>query len=196
MSKCIVTGCERKIRSNSLCHKHDELRRRTGGTELKCHYDNPYMSPEDRFWARVKQGKPDECWPWQGSCKNGYGTFRVDGKDILVHRFAYALKYGQLPDDMMGTHKCNNRSCCNWDHIKPGNNLSNMQDRKTAGHYATGEANNKCKFSDAIVNEVRVASGTYVEIGRRFSMSATQVANIKNKRQRIATTLDREPVTP
>ena len=35
-----------------------------------------------RFWAKVDVCGPDECWPWMaGLSGNGYGRFKLDGKD-------------------------------------------------------------------------------------------------------------------
>lgn len=89
----------------------------------------------DRFWAKIKLAGPDECWEWMGAKdKNGYGRIQVmtDGKwkTQLVHRVAYKLTKGDIPDDLGLCHRCDNPPCCNPDHHFPGTQLDNMTDAK------------------------------------------------------------------
>ena len=42
-----------------------------------------------------------------------YGRLRVNGKDILAHRYAYQLCHGEIPVGMCVLHRCDNPKCCN-----------------------------------------------------------------------------------
>lgn len=43
-----------------------------------------------RFWSKVT--KSSNCWTWgAGVDKDGYGKFKVNGKNIRAHRFSYSL---------------------------------------------------------------------------------------------------------
>jgi hypothetical protein len=67
------------------------------------------------FWSRVDRSRPDGCWSWLGAMKpNGYGIFQK----VRVHRIAYSLLRGSVPDDMSIDHLCRNRRCVNPAHLE------------------------------------------------------------------------------
>jgi len=79
----------------------------------------------DRFWAKVEKGtRPDGCWLWMGRLNNnGYGSIRIMSKLVagptLVHRFAYELLVGPIPEGVELDHLCKNRRCVNPAHLEP-----------------------------------------------------------------------------
>ncbi len=74
-------------------------------------------SMEERFWAKVN--KTENCWLWTGSMdKYGYGRFKVRGKLVLAHRFAYELARGLIPGELETDHLCRNRRCIKVDHLE------------------------------------------------------------------------------
>ncbi len=75
-------------------------------------------TPED-FWSRVQKGGTEECWPWQGAMVGGYGTISVSGKTMYVHRYAYILTFGPIPDGHHVHHRepCTTKLCCNPAHL-------------------------------------------------------------------------------
>ena len=62
------------------------------------------------------------CWVWQ-RCKdkNGYGKIWWEGKSHWVHRIAYALLKGPIAEGLTVDHDwqagCDDRACCNPDHL-------------------------------------------------------------------------------
>jgi hypothetical protein len=79
---------------------------------------------EERFWAKVE--KTDTCWLWSGhTVTNGYGTIGVDKRRVLVHRYAYELLVGPIPDGLHLDHLCRVRTCVNPDHLEPVTNREN-----------------------------------------------------------------------
>ncbi len=66
------------------------------------------------------------CWLWTGA-KNkpleqidqAYGSFRVDGKTVLPHRWLYETCVGPIPDGLQLDHLCRTRLCTNFDHVEP-----------------------------------------------------------------------------
>lgn len=82
--------------------------------ELKNRY---WEGVEARFWAKVD--KTETCWTWRGSQdRHGYGHARVVGENVLVHRFAYAISRGPIPEGMTVDHLCFNTICVNPDHLR------------------------------------------------------------------------------
>src|ERR1700722_3874180 len=80
----------------------------------------------DRLWSRVKR-KEGQCWPWAG-CKNsdGYGFMHMRGRSLPVHRIAYEVTRGSIPDGMDIDHRCRNRVCCNPNHLEVVSHRENM----------------------------------------------------------------------
>jgi len=86
-----------------------------------------------RFRAKVLEGDPGECWPWQGYvAPDGYGRFSYQGVPHLAHRIAYLLFVGPIPEGMEVDHRCHNgddgclggrscahRACTNPAHLEP-----------------------------------------------------------------------------
>jgi hypothetical protein len=87
------------------------------------------QTPEDRFWANVDQS--GDCWLWMGARTRGYGRFEVDGKGMAVHRFAYELLIGPVPEGLQIDHLCRNRPCVNPAHLEPVTNRENTMRGQT-----------------------------------------------------------------
>ena len=49
---------------------------------------------------------------------DGYFRYRFDGVLTMFHRLMWKLKKGDIPKDYEINHKCNNRGCCNVDHLE------------------------------------------------------------------------------
>lgn len=77
----------------------------------------------DRLLAKVEIDDVTGCWIWTGArSPTGYGRIRGgDGSSgaWLVHRLAYTLLVGPIPDDLTIDHLCRVRACCNPDHLEP-----------------------------------------------------------------------------
>lgn len=64
--------------------------------------------------VKVQPG-PDGCWLWIGyTDKDGYGR----SGPHFVHRTAYRLHVGPIPDGMTIDHLCRVRNCCNPAHLE------------------------------------------------------------------------------
>jgi len=96
-------------------------------------------SVSDRFWARVrKDATPEGCWLWQGNLNNkGYGSIRIKpkraGGPTLVHRYAYELLVGPIPEGKELDHLCKNRHCVSPAHLEVVTRSENCS-RGNSGH--------------------------------------------------------------
>ena len=76
-----------------------------------------------RLWERIDKRSAGECWPWTGGVRaNGYGTFAVKRGDrwtqTTAHRAVWILTNGPVPDGWEVDHLCQNRACCNPEHLE------------------------------------------------------------------------------
>lgn len=104
----------------------------------------------NRFWSKVD--RTDTCWLWTASTdRSGYGQFRVAGKTVLAHRFAYEAEAGPIPDGLQLDHLCRVRHCVNPAHLEavtpavnnlraPGciSNINRLKTECPAGHPLSG----------------------------------------------------------
>lgn len=90
----------------------------------------------ERFWANVDtSGGMFDCWPWMGRKDDAgyarYGNGSVFG-EIYVHRIAYILTHGAIPEGMDIDHVrangCTLRSCVNAvAHLEPVTHYENCR---------------------------------------------------------------------
>lgn len=91
-----------------------------------------------RFWSRVQ--KTDTCWLWAGhTSADGYGQFRVNGRLVYAHRFAWISTHGPIPDEFIVCHRCDNPTCVRPDHFFLGTYTDNVQDRNAKGRQHDAE---------------------------------------------------------
>ncbi len=76
----------------------------------------------ERLWPKVDRRGPDECWLYKGFVdKLGYGRIRVGDhptRAIGVHRAAYELLVGPIPEGLTLDHLCRKPSCVNPAHLE------------------------------------------------------------------------------
>lgn len=94
----------------------------------------PKKEPGDiavRFWAKVD--KSGSCWLWTGCTSAGYGVIRWQRKTFRANRVAFFLTHGRWPE--FACHHCDNRMCCNPDHIYDGTPVTNARDCKVRNRH-------------------------------------------------------------
>jgi HNH endonuclease len=88
-----------------------------------------------RFWRKVNQ--TGACWIWGGAINNkGYGCIGSGGRgrtNLLAHRVSWEINKGQIPDDMIVMHICDNPPCVNPEHLRLGSMRDNQKDMMTKG---------------------------------------------------------------
>jgi HNH endonuclease len=77
-----------------------------------------------------------KCWVWTGSTyRNGYGRIRIHGNSYSTHRLLYYLHNGIDPMNMLVCHKCDNKLCCNPNHLFVGSHIDNARDSIDKGKF-------------------------------------------------------------
>lgn len=85
-----------------------------------------YSSPAESLAARsVRDG---DCLRWTGFRQpGGYGQMKAGGAaPELVHRVAYRLAHGSIPDGYQIDHLCRVRDCVNPDHLEAVTQQENL----------------------------------------------------------------------
>lgn len=134
-----------------------------------------------RFWNSIDSKDRESCWNWKGHLnavkkENGYGTFCVsrDGRRNLLkaHRVSFVLSKGDT-GGLLVLHRCDNRNCCNPDHLFLGTYKDNAVDCKTKGRLNSPKGE---RINTAILSPEQV-----VEIREMYSSSGRSLAWVASK---------------
>lgn len=79
-------------------------------------------------------GKPSPCHLWTGPDSGngkggGYGRMHLDGQTVATHLVAYTHYFGYIPNKKQVDHLCNQRRCCNPQHLELVTHLQNQRRR-------------------------------------------------------------------
>lgn len=99
------------------------------------------MSPEiketylERYWSRVDKKGPKDCWEWNHTTfSNGYGMIGILKEITKAHRIAWVLHYNApIPLGLSICHHCDNKLCCNVEHLYLATNRINTRDYNLKG---------------------------------------------------------------
>ena len=125
------------------------------------------------------------CWEWIGAKNSeGYGYIWT-GKQTRVHRMSYELFNGDVEQNLVVCHKCDNPSCLNPGHLFLGTKADNNLDRasKSRNRNQNGELNSSSKLTSIEVIEIYNSNLSYKEIANIYNISRQTVGLIKNKKR-------------
>lgn len=115
-------------------------------------YRNPQGTPAERLERGAKANPNTGCIEWVGYTRGGYGSLRIDGKQLQAHRVAYEISKGPIPEGLFVCHKCDNRRCINIEHLFLGTNKDNVDDMvaksRHHGPRQKGSANPMSKMTE------------------------------------------------
>jgi len=147
---------------------------------------------QQRFFARMTRA-PSGCLEWQG-CKDGcgYGLIRIGGKNHRVHRVAWQIAHGAIPDGLNVLHHCDNPTCSdaiNEGHLFLGTAADNAHDRDRKGRDGDlhGEKNGSAKLTETDVLEIRriYVPGSHefgqLALARRFRVHQAQIWRVLHR---------------
>lgn len=78
--------------------------------------------------------KASPCHLWTGPTSGsgrggGYGRMCLDGQTVATHIVAYTHYFGYIPGKKQIDHLCNQRLCCNPQHLEMVTHLRNQRRR-------------------------------------------------------------------
>lgn len=145
-------------KNNDKCYnKHNLLESKIELTE----------SQLQRFNSCIDKRDGVSCWNWTGNLdKDGYGIFNKRDNGITTrfpaHRVAYYICKGKIDDGLVIRHMCDNKLCCNPNHLRVGTNKENQEDRKI-------------DIDKEIVISMLKDGKTFNEIGNKFKVSPSTI---------------------
>jgi len=114
----------------------------------------------------------------------GYYQIRPYKKSprIYAHRFIYQECFGEIPENMVIRHKCDNRNCINPEHLEIGTQADNLADMTKRGrrYICKGEKNGQSKLTNDQVKEIRQDKRTLRQIATTYGVTPQTISNIKN----------------
>lgn len=135
---------------------------------------------------RMSVGHDSGCWEWTGRhTVAGYGTLRLNGEVVYVHRLSAEHLGGQDVAGKHVLHRCDNPRCINPDHLFTGTQADNMHDKVAKGRQPRGSLAGGSKLTAADVLEIRRLCGTMPQtrIAERFGICQQTVSDIKRGRR-------------
>jgi hypothetical protein len=180
---CSVDRCSQSAMARQLCEQHYGRWRKYGDPLEPFRIHTPFDgSNPEQFWAKVAVTADDsKCWEWQrGVAANGYGATRLNNKNVRSHRVAWYLTHGTWPSDLI-LHSCDNRRCCNPNHLRVGTPADNAADMVSRGRQLRGERNHQAKLKIESVQQIKrfLRSGISQRVlARQFNVSQPTIGKI------------------
>lgn len=150
----------------------------------------PELNSNDlkRFWDKVDRLEEEDSWNWVAGASAspdsniGYGCFYIKASAFKSHRVSFYIEHGFDPGDLLVCHTCDNRLCCNPNHLFLGTHLDNIQDRDSKGRqraFFYGEDHAGCKLLDEEVNEIRNSKAQGVVLAKIYGVTPTTISKIR-----------------
>lgn len=122
--------------------------------------------------------------------KDGYVRIQYKGKQSRLHRVLYELKYGAIPKGLVIRHKCDNRYCCNIEHLEIGTVKDNVRDMIERGRdkyhckkpQMNGTNNVSNKLTESQVKEIYLSKLSGYRLAKIYGVSSATIMLIKHKK--------------
>lgn len=152
------------------------------------HGGRPTRSAEVKLMIEA-HADSDACLQWPHKIHTqGYGVCHYAGREWRVHRLAYLIVHGELPDEARILHRCDNPPCFNPKHLFSGTQTENLLDMRAKGRGSHGINLNPLtkKLTNEKVIEIREryekGGVTQQTLAAEFGISQNGISGIVRRR--------------
>lgn len=137
--------------------------------------------------ARVDRTEQTGCWNWPSwNPVTGYGQMGFNGKTYGVHRLAYLVWRSEgyaIPRGWDVSHRCNNRRCCNPDHLDALPHRVNCAWIDACGRRrrSIGERNGRSKLTEEQkqrIQELARGGTRQIDLAQLFGITQGRVSQL------------------
>lgn len=126
------------------------------------------------------------CWicTSHGKDNSGYPVIVQGEKTIKVSRYMYERFVDQIPKGLHMLHSCDDPSCININHLRPGTSQDNVNDRQLRHRWShctgiKGEAHWSAKLTYEKVAKIRNDTRTQKVIATEYGVRFQTIGSIK-----------------
>lgn len=113
----------------------------------------------------------------------GYVKIWRDGKTQQLHRYIYEQNHGEIPNELVVMHSCDNRDCINIEHLSLGTQKDNIQDMIRKGRRSPKACNPKKDIIPNNLKIIRKEKGlTIAELSEQTGVSKGHISSMENGR--------------
>lgn len=155
--------------------------------------------PEEvfKYVSMPHDGDAEVCWPWEGTLggSDGRGYFSSGGVKWLAYRLVYTLVYGPIPEGQVVRHKCDNKLCCNPQHLELGSQSENEHDKYDRGRVGFPLEVIRCimKYHKLGLSQRAVAEVVSAEMGVVVTQQRVSDITSGKRRKRQVDSMEQEP---
>jgi hypothetical protein len=121
------------------------------------------------------------CWRWKaGKNKDGYGLIGLRKQVLYAHRVSYELYVGPIPEGLHLLHLCDNPSCVNPAHLRPGTQLDNVKDMHAKGR-ARKRSDAFAKITSERLKMILTDAGANSDVASECEIGIATLYRIKRK---------------
>jgi hypothetical protein len=175
MKKCRF--CENKVIGRGMCRTHYQQHWKAGTLNL---FDVDKAPLKERILQKIMV-QEDGCWAWTGQLNwAGYPLVWKNGKAVKAHREMYRLAKGELPDDLVICHSCDNPACVNPDHLFAGTRYDNNNDAKRKNRNQHGESHWRAKLTYEDIQKILADTRSQSNIAKEYGVDPSHISRIKS----------------
>lgn len=127
--------------------------------------------------------RDDGCHEWGKSVTFlGYGQIWHQGKNCSTHKIAWQLAFGEIPEGFQVNHTCDNRRCCNPEHLYLGSQAQNVADAMARQRHVHGTSVGTSVLTDGQVAAILKDQRKLVIIAREYGVNPSTISLIKRRK--------------
>lgn len=136
----------------------------------------------ERFLKKVK--KTSSCWHWTHSAEHRrYGYFFLNGRVERINRVSWLLFRGNITNNLLVLHTCDNTKCVNPAHLYLGTQSENNRDAHVRSRRSSvGLNNGNVKLNPVKVRQIRnkynIGNTTHSRLAIEYGVTKSAITDI------------------